>query len=422
MKSKLINTALLLISISVALIVSELALRHMLFSESNVFDSLRNPSAYAIYPRDKNENFHNEDYWKLHHLWGGGISVEEPHPVLGLWGSFFRETLKHVDQGNLNGRRPVILFGDSFAKCVDTVKCFEDYLNNDEEFSAGHYFLNYGVGGYGVDQISLLFEMTYKEFEDPFIVFSMLTTDLDRSMLAFRDAQKPLYKLDKGRLVLEGVPITLSTSEYVEQNPPAIRSYLFNRFRNSVLNPFKSKPGAHEAYIQRVKSLNGAILDRVIGELNDSGLDYIVVIFHPVHHTLPDWRLDFLLEVCEENDVPYICERDIRLADTAFETYEAYRYAIAGDGHPSSYMNRLMSNVIKSTILGDDYRSYILEKEPEPVPGSREERINFHRDRILRTPEWLESVKAKAEKRGIPLDSMILLDAIYLVELEGGKH
>jgi len=49
----------------------------------------------------------------------------------------------------------------------------------------------------------------------------------------------------------------------------------------------------------------------------------------------------------------------------------------------------------------------------------REEKINGYIGAIKASPEWLESTSNQALEKNISLDSMILLNAIYMVEMEG---
>lgn len=355
MKKKwLANLIVTLISTLFALVLVELLLRFMLFSGNDAFESLRNPSAYVVEVDNQFEDFYHEDYWKLIHRFGKGIkNLEDPHPLLGWCGFFNNQTLEHVESEQINGRRPVLLYGDSFAQCVDSVRCFEDFLNHDSLFSANHYFLNYGVGGYGVDQIALLFKETYQKYDNPFIVFSLLTTDMDRCMLEFRDFQKPFFEIENDELVLKGVPIEQSTNEYIEDNPPEIPSYLFRRFRNSKIYPFKTNDEEHqETWVNKTKELNAMILKDVHEELKNSGLDYAFLIFHPEHHGTSDWRINFLREFCNEQNMPCIFEPDIRRKDAEkMEKYNPFRYAIKNDGHPTSYTNKLVAEKIKQEIL-----------------------------------------------------------------------
>lgn len=192
MRRRIGNIALLAASIVITLILAEYIFRFILFSKIKMFESLRVPSYYVPHINCKDEDFHTVDYWKLNYLFKKDFNIEHPHPILGWTGKFSKKTLEHYNQDKLNDKRPVLLFGDSFAMCIDSVECFEEILNRDTTFSSGHYLLNYGVGGYGIDQIYLLFNATVDSFNNPFVIFSFFTTDMDRSMLYVRDAQKPL--------------------------------------------------------------------------------------------------------------------------------------------------------------------------------------------------------------------------------------
>jgi hypothetical protein len=50
-------------------------------------------------------------------------------------------------------------------------------------------------------------------------------------------------------------------------------------------------------------------------------------------------------------------------------------------------------------------------------PKDRQSRIAEYVQRIKNSPDWLEKVTEKAKLKNIPLDSMILLDAIYMVDI-----
>ena len=52
------------------------------------------------------------------------------------------------------------------------------------------------------------------------------------------------------------------------------------------------------------------------------------------------------------------------------------------------------------------------------ITDARQQKIEEYIHSIKNTPEWLEKVKQKATQKHIPLDSMILLDAIYMTDLE----
>ena len=390
----------------------------MLFTNLNAFDSLKKPSYYVPSIKCQNEDFLTEEYWILNYLFKKHFDIKDPHPLLGWTGYFDRKTLEHVDQDKVKDKRPVLLYGDSFAKCIDSVDCFEEILNRDTTFTSDNFLLNCGVGGYGIDQIYLLFKETVDSFNNPFVIFSMLTTDMDRSMLYARDGQKPYFVITDNGLELKGVPITLSSKKYFRKNAPKIKSYIRNKFKYSSIYPFKKDSIVDKEYIKKIKTLNKLILQEAFKKLKDLNTDYIVLIFHPEHHSRQDWRLPYLRMLCQKHEVPYICDLDVRYADTTFSTYNPYNYAIKEDGHPTTYMNTLLSNELKHYILDPEYRKEVVANNLKMMESIIMERAHNYVTSIFNTPYWLEDLKLKAIEKGISLDSMVFLDALYMARMD----
>ena len=309
-KSLVANLAVGIISLLVSLIGAELLLRYILFGKQDVFIGLREPSHYALYCKDVNEDFFSEDYYKLNYLFGRGFDLDVPNPLLGWNGYFNRMTLVHQQADQVKTRLPVLLYGDSFAMCIDSTDCFEEILNSDSAFSSEHFLLNYGVGGYGLDQIYLLFRETAGKFRRPFVVFSMLTTDLDRSMLTVRDAPKPYFTLDSGELRLRGIPLKSSSRKFFDENPPNITSYLLNRVRTQFFQNSVCNDAERQLHIRRIKELNEKILAETFIKLKSLGSAFVILLFQPSWYAEDDWRLNFLKEVCIRHEVPFICNSD----------------------------------------------------------------------------------------------------------------
>ena len=57
-------------------------------------------------------------------------------------------------------------------------------------------------------------------------------------------------------------------------------------------------------------------------------------------------------------------------------------------------------------------------KPVNAITKNRKLKIEEYIQSIKNTPEWLEKIKKKAIEKKISLDSMILLDAIYMVDSE----
>lgn len=51
-------------------------------------------------------------------------------------------------------------------------------------------------------------------------------------------------------------------------------------------------------------------------------------------------------------------------------------------------------------------------------PGSSTRDVEYFKNEIRNSPEWYKSVRKKAKENGISVDSMITLDAQYMVEQE----
>jgi hypothetical protein len=400
LRSFFINLLLICFAISITFFLAETLFRKALLSNSDSFRALKNPDVYADLIRHEQGDFYNEDYWKLNYIFnhqeGDGLS----DTLLGWTGDFGGAERVHKREIELQGRRPVLFYGDSFTECVDTVACFEDWLNSDTVFSRGHFMLNYGTGGYGTDQIYLAMSTTAKCFNDPFVLVGILTTDLDRSMLQFRDAQKPYFELANNKLLLRGTPVPTNIGEYVSENPPKITSYLFNRLKNTRLwRGYKEDPRAND-FIQRTKELNTAILNQLFDELEIITQSYAVVVFHPEHHVFNDWRLRYLREFLIGREIPYVCGLDLRVRDTTFLEYNTNNYVIENNGHPTSHMNKLLANEIRGLILSDSFRKTKTPKKSELKMAHRPDEMNLKIWGIRRSHEQLTRLKDSALQNG----------------------
>lgn len=349
------NLSLLLLSALFSFLLAEFGFRMILFSDIPGFDNLRNPSLYADSDSD-------DDFFKLRYIFSRwhGSQKHPPHPILGWIGDLPSDSLVHNDTKSIQGRRPVLLYGDSFARCVSPgVLCFQHILNSDQEFSKHHYLLNYGMSGYGVDQIYLLFHNTVHLYDDPFVVVSMMTLDLDRNVLTMRDQPKPYFRIEDEQLQLRGTPVTLTQEEFVSANPPQIRSYLFRRvlFSGHFPKQIRSFLRSESRTIEQKKAVSKEIILEIVNELEANNIDYVFVIFHPHVPGLStldsesDWRDPWLRKLLDDNQVPYIWSKDLFRQDTGDDEPSFDRYIIPNDGHPTTHFNELISQEIKGVVL-----------------------------------------------------------------------
>ncbi len=355
-----INLFLFSVSLFACLAIAEFAYRKILFSNIEKFKSIRKPELYADY-------FNDDDYWKLYHIFGGEYGPpKETHPLLGWVGDFDRKNLRHNNTDSLKNRRPVLLYGDSFAECVEGSECFQSILNNNPVFSKNNYLLNYGVGGYGVDQIQLLFKNSYKHYEKPFVIFSIMCSDLDRTILTNRIGQKPYYEIIADTLALKGIPVENDPEIFFRNNPPKIFSYLWQRFiytpRNPLPDYMKSWLKRDAAKNKHKTALNEKVLQLVIDELRNEKIDFVFLVFHYVsksdyHFSVENednWRDKFLRGFIAKNQLPCIWSKDLIRRDTAYHKNNLDKYMMESNGHPTTYFNRLISDEIMKFALRSD--------------------------------------------------------------------
>src|SRR5688572_29432308 len=157
-----------------ALVSSELALRFLLFHDSELAlrlgKDLRRIEHFGNIQSD-------EEMWKLQWAFsdrGGAEPNPSADPTVGWRGTllpgFLHPQGDDLDR-TLAGRRLVLLFGDSFALCnTPANQCFQRLLA-DSDLGSRFLLLNCGVGGYGLDQTHLLIRQVVPNYAryDPLI-------------------------------------------------------------------------------------------------------------------------------------------------------------------------------------------------------------------------------------------------------------
>lgn len=340
---------LALVSICGALILGEIGFRALLFSDFAFMQRFRAPGLYA-------DPMSDDDYWKLYYLFDGKFRPPaEPHPLLGWVGKFSRDTYEHDESQHIGGRRPVLLYGDSFAACATAAQpCFQQILNGARDFARDYYFLNYGAGGYGVDQIYLLFKKSIGLYNNPLVVIGLMTEDLDRSIMTVRVGQKPYFEVVDEQLMLKGTPINSEPKSFFADHPPDITSYLYRFVIHSDIVPWRGRQHLNGEDAKRQKKLlvNKLILLNMIEELRARNLEFVFLIFHPKEGpAFDDWRDKFLRELLAAEQVPFLSARAIVKEDAMRNNRQPAEYYIPEDGHPTVDQNVLIANYLKNRVL-----------------------------------------------------------------------
>jgi len=350
----------------VALLLAELALRWVLFSDvaraHKLGWQLRREELYSIYESGR-------EFWQLRTAFGreaGLGAAAEFDARLGWRNRFFDgATLAHVDEPTLGARRPVLLFGDSYARCVEEPRdCWEGLLER-SELGATHALLNYGVGGYGLDQATLLMQLALPRFRarDPVVVLGILVDDdLDRCYLALRDGPKPYFTLADGALVAHP-PETASGAEFLARHPLAIRSYLVRLVAvggGLVARERVSAWSGEAEHVAEKQALTRALLSTLRDQLTAEGVEFFVLLFHArpalVERGPKQWEEPFLRALLAELGVPHVSartylERDLAARGVAPASYY-HPEGTLGNNHYTAEANGLVFQAIADGLAG----------------------------------------------------------------------
>jgi hypothetical protein len=171
------------------------------------------------------------------------------------------------------GTRRIVVLGDSFT--------FGEEVSDDETMSAvlgtllaDAEVLNFGVHGYGHDQMLLYLQEEALRYHPDVVVLGYVDIDVERNILSFRDYAKPQYVVEDGRLRLTNVPIP--TQESVIAAEP-YRSKLFDLVDILYGEVAWDAGPAH----RRAEVVTRAILDEIRRVTESAGAD-LVITYMPV--------------------------------------------------------------------------------------------------------------------------------------------
>jgi len=320
--------------------------------------SLRRAGAFA----DPSEDL----WWQLRRRFGEGVEPDRPasyDPELG-WipaGVVNKLNYDHFARRGLAQRRPVLLYGDSFAQCVTSERdCFQGLLEA-SELGARFALMNYGCGGYGLDQTYLMWKRSMGLWTElrPIVLFSLLVDDdLDRSLLELRGWAKPRFQIRDGELVLERERVPESTAWLADAIPPptswAWRALVRSR---AVPRALRARLSGETRRAQRARDLGALMLEDVARELRELRLPFGFVLFHSFEGTRAperlEWREDFLVELMEQLDAPYVLTREALAEEAratgqpleAFFVMEAFGY-----GHLNAAGNAVVFGQVRDLL------------------------------------------------------------------------
>ncbi len=357
----------LFLAVAAGLVLAELGLRTLLFSEVRWIARLGQPlrqAEFYTHHRNGDEGLIVRSLFFPSRL---RAAVKTPHPELGWIRAALLDpvTLRQRTTADDGVQRPVLFYGDSFTQCVrDADVCWGELLE-ESEFGDRSFLVNYGTGGYGVDQMYLLLQKTLAHWEerDPLVLIGILVDDdLDRCVRSLFKYCKPRFFLIDGELQL--VPPEPDVQTFVERHPPRIASYLWRAvLYRTELVPYglRQRWTAAARWQEEKSDLARALVPAIHDLLEARGVEHAFVRFHGRDGAFRargrDWREELLLETFRAHDLPFVSTKPDLVAHHAATGGDVADYYFPNDAggrnHLTGLGNRVAFGALRRALAGE---------------------------------------------------------------------
>lgn len=236
------------------------------------------------------------------------------------------------------GHKRVAVFGDSFT-FGEEVSDNETYLAYLAEQFPEAEVMNFGVRGYGYDQMLLYLKEEGVKYHPDVVVLAFNKLDLARDRLAFRDAAKPRFVLSNGQLQLENTPVP-QPHEVMAAEPYRLKML-------DLISLINTKVHGEEARRQESERLAGALLqefDRTVR----------AIPARPVYFYMP-----VLEELSEQGSAPLreeallqgICDRMHSQCVQLRPAFQKSGLKLVTEGHWTPQEHRIAAQALGSTLF-----------------------------------------------------------------------
>jgi len=333
-----------LVSLCISVFVFECALRWGLASSS--VPTLGDPGRYF-------DPLCDEDYWRAlrRGAYGEGLHRVGPNdrdPILGWIPERNRldANLALKTGGSVTDEAsPISLFGDSYMLgTASDGSRISDVMDAQLPRRSVH---NFGVGGYGLDQIVLRHQDRLPALSPgDVVVVGVLTTDLDRTILQVRDAPKPRFEFDPSGQLIAHPPDVDVNEDWFDRHPVQSWSLVGQRIHRTVaLWRAQSNPALHPDCQRKAKEeLGSALLMRLGRQCTENKLNcYLLVFYRPIDLEYgAGWRRAVLTS---EYGMPVLDSWDW------FQSYpDHWRTLYGQDNHPNALGNEYIAKRILMAV------------------------------------------------------------------------
>ena len=210
-----------------------------------------------------------------------GHSYAEPHPLLG-WklkpnvkdlpefngkmintNSHGIRSLQEIDYEKPTGKIRILILGESFTFGTE-VGDEETYPAFLQKYLPQADVINFGVFGYGFDQMLLYLKEFGLKYHPDIVVIPFLETDKSRAMVGFRDYAKPYFTLKGEKLILKNTPIASPAKNYYSE-------FFRSKFVDLIRIFYRNSLVKSGAYFRQEEEINKAILHEIVDTARQAG-------------------------------------------------------------------------------------------------------------------------------------------------------
>jgi hypothetical protein len=178
----------------------------------------------------------------------------------------------------------VALFGDSYV--FGTTEDGHRVADHLRRLRPGTVVHNFGVGGYGLDQVLLRLEDRVAVLKPgDTVVVGVLTTDIDRATLSVRDAPKPWFELGPDGTLIEHGPDGGDAVSWFDSHPVQASMLLWHRMNRTLqLQRAAELPSTQPSCREEDKTeLARALLNRMGGVCKKNALQcHLLALYRPI--------------------------------------------------------------------------------------------------------------------------------------------
>ena len=237
----------------------------------------------------------------------------------------------------------IAVLGDSFT-FGDEVSDKETYPYYLGQMLPGSEVLNFGVNGYGHDQMLLYLQEGVLKCHPDIVILGFVPMDMGRNMLAYMHYPKPRFELVGRKLVLKNVPVPL-VSAILQQE--VYRLKIFDLVSTLYTKYWMDK----KQYSSRKTRITEAILDEMVKDIRGCGAKPLFVyIVTPEHvkdidqgHAMA--MEDFLFRFCKTRKISCLSTRQ------AFSNSAQEGVHLKESGHWDAWGNRAIAGKIKEYLF-----------------------------------------------------------------------